>query len=202
MQNSQHNVRITWQWGAFTKQLLPWKSKKMLHIFLCLGGGGGGRISEYVSVCACLCGCSLTYPVRNAQRPAWLHQIFRRDLKTGTIFGKVTETKTCIFVFSTKFNWNVSHYRKKWERYCRISENVLIWSTRYSHRILIKLEFSRQIFAKTQTSNFIKICPVRTELFYEDRRTDEHDEGNSLFSQFLERAYKLERGVQNGSWLG
>ena len=31
---------------------------------------------------------------------------------------------------------------------------------------------------KTQIPNFIKICPVRTELFHADGRTDKHDEHN------------------------
>jgi hypothetical protein len=36
----------------------------------------------------------------------------------------------------------------------------------------MKLEISRQIFEKTQISNFIKIRPVGAELFHVDRRTD------------------------------
>jgi hypothetical protein len=36
----------------------------------------------------------------------------------------------------------------------------------------------------------MKILPVGAELFHEDRRTDGHDEANSRFSQFRERAYK------------
>jgi hypothetical protein len=48
------------------------------------------------------------------------------------------------------------------------------------------LEFSRQIFRKTQISSFVKIRPVGAELFHVDR----HDEANSGFSQFCERAYK------------
>jgi hypothetical protein len=37
-------------------------------------------------------------------------------------------------------------------------------------------------------SDFIKIRPVGAELFHADRRTDGHDEANSRFSQFYERA--------------
>ena len=36
--------------------------------------------------------------------------------------------------------------------------NVFMQNVRYSCRILITLEFSRQFFGKTQISNFIKIC--------------------------------------------
>jgi len=56
----------------------------------------------------------------------------------------------------------------------------------------MKLEFSRQIFEKPQIINVTKICPARAELFHEngrlDRQTDRHDEANSRFSQFYERA--------------
>jgi len=41
------------------------------------------------------------------------------------------------------------------------------------------------VFAKnTQISNFVKIRPVRAELFQVDR----HDESNSSFMQYCERA--------------
>ena len=65
-------------------------------------------------------------------------------------------------------------------------------SARYSYQILMKLEFSLQIFKKkkkSQISNFIKIRPMRSELFHVDGRSDGHDEANSLSSQFRERAW-------------
>ena len=50
---------------------------------------------------------------------------------------------------------------------------LFTWKTRYSFRILTKLEFSRQIFEKkAQISSLIKIRPVRPELFYADGRMD------------------------------
>ena len=39
-----------------------------------------------------------------------------------------------------------------------------------------------------QISNFTKIRPMATELFRADGRRDRHDEANSRFSQFCERA--------------
>jgi hypothetical protein len=43
---------------------------------------------------------------------------------------------------------------------------------RYSCHVVIKLEFSRQIFEKnTQMSNLMKIGPVGAELFHADERT-------------------------------
>jgi len=37
----------------------------------------------------------------------------------------------------------------------------------------------------------MKIRPAGAELFHAERRTDEHDEANSRFSQFYGRVYKL-----------
>jgi len=52
----------------------------------------------------------------------------------------------------------------------------------------MKPEFSRQIVKNTQ-QNFMKILPMEAELFYgAKRRTYSHDEANSRFSQFCERA--------------
>ena len=42
-------------------------------------------------------------------------------------------------------------------------------STRYSCRILMKLEFSRQMSGKAQISSLIKIGPAGAELFQTDR---------------------------------
>jgi hypothetical protein len=55
----------------------------------------------------------------------------------------------------------------------------------------MKLEFSRQIFEKIfKLQKFMKIRPVGDDLFHADRGTDtdRHDEANSRFSQFCERA--------------
>jgi len=64
-------------------------------------------------------------------------------------------------------------------------------SARYSCQILIKLEFSRQIFEK-YISSCMNIRPLGAELFNTDGqthiRTDKHGEANSRFSQFCERA--------------
>ena len=57
-------------------------------------------------------------------------------------------------------------------------------------QILMKLEFSGQIFEKrTKTSNLMKIRPVDAELFHADGRTDRHDEANICFSQFFKGTY-------------
>jgi hypothetical protein len=65
-------------------------------------------------------------------------------------------------------------------------------STRYSFKILIKLTLFQHTFENPQISNFMKIRPVRGELFHTDGRMDEaqdrHDEANGRFSQFCEHA--------------
>jgi hypothetical protein len=52
--------------------------------------------------------------------------------------------------------------------------------------------FLDRVSKNTQISTFMKIRPVGAELFHADRRTDgrtdRHDEANSRFPQFCERA--------------
>jgi len=52
------------------------------------------------------------------------------------------------------------------------------------------LDFSRQIFAKYSNIKFHK-NPSSGSRVVPDGRTDRHDEANSRFSQFFERAYNL-----------
>jgi hypothetical protein len=52
----------------------------------------------------------------------------------------------------------------------------------------MKIEYSRQIFEKCQISNFMEFRPVGAEDRPKDGRTDRHDEENSRFWQFCERA--------------
>ena len=63
---------------------------------------------------------------------------------------------------------------------------VFMYSSLYSRQILMKLEFSQQIFGKkAQISDFMKVCLVGTEWYM---RTDRHDKPNGSFSLFCERA--------------
>ena len=50
------------------------------------------------------------------------------------------------------------------------------------------LTFHNRFSKNAQIPNFMKTRPVGYELFHEDGRTDRHDEANSRFSQFCERA--------------
>ena len=53
----------------------------------------------------------------------------------------------------------------------------------------MNLEFSR-VPKNIQVSNIMKIRAVGAELSYVDGRTDGHEDDNSRFSQFCERAVK------------
>jgi len=83
-------------------------------------------------------------------------------------FQKKTIThKTCVFIFPKTFVWNISHSRKNW---------VGVWSKMYiALRVKYPLFLSNFLdrFSKTiPISNFMKICPLRAELFHADIRTD------------------------------
>ena len=102
---------------------------------------------------------------------------------------KVTEHKMCVLIFSTTFVWNIFHSEKKWRIYYHKCTLIFVESTHYFCQILMKLEFSRQIFKKMlKYQIFMKIHPVGAELFCAD--SQRRDETNSRFSQFCERAYK------------
>ena len=66
---------------------------------------------------------------------------------------KVIEHKMCVLIFSTAFVWSVFHSKHlaKCDRKCIL---VFMWSTLYSCPILMKLEFSRQIFEKFSNIKF------------------------------------------------
>ena len=56
-----------------------------------------------------------------------------------------------------------------------------MYSIRYSRHILMKTEYSRQIFVNIQISNFIKIRLVTAEVFHAEGGADRHDEANDRF---------------------
>ena len=138
--------------------LLQWKSNKY-----------------YIRVCV----CSLSHPARNAHAlysychrwHARFYIIFPHYLIKDTIFEKkkVFEYKMCVLIFYTVWKiYNSKNNSAKYDKKCIL---VFVYSTRYSCQILMKLEFSRQIFENTLISNFMKICLVGAE-FHEGRWTD------------------------------
>jgi hypothetical protein len=83
------------------------------------------------------------------------------------IFEKLIEYKMFVLIFSTPFDWNVSHSKKNWAKY---NENVC-WSV-------------DRFFKNTQIEIFKKILSLGTELFHEDRRTGRRTEMMKIIFAF------------------
>jgi len=73
--------------------------------------------------------------------------------KRRDFWKKVFSTK-CLSSFSKIFLWNIFHSGKKWARYDQKRILVFIQSNLYSCPILVKLEFSQQIFEKYANIKF------------------------------------------------
>ena len=97
----------------------------------------------------------------------------------------------CILIFPTTFVWNISHSKKYWAGYNKKCILVLVYSTFYSCHILMKIEFSRQIFEKYSNikfhenpSNGNRGVPYGRTDGRTDRQADKLDEANSHFRNF------------------
>ena len=74
----------------------------------------------------------------------------RHDLRKN-----VTEYKLCVSIFSTTFIWNISHSKKECARYDKKNVHRSLRKVAvYSCQILMKIEFSRQIFKKSSNLEF------------------------------------------------
>jgi hypothetical protein len=107
-----------------------------------------------------MCVCSLRYPQGEAHAPychLWPVRIYHsliQYLINGAIFekkNKLLNTK-CVLTFSTAFVWNISISKKKWARYKK--RMLVTLSAQYSCEILMKLEFSINIFEKYSNTKF------------------------------------------------
>jgi hypothetical protein len=98
---------------------------------------------------------------------------------------KVIVHKMCILISSTAFVWNISHSKKKWERYYQKCLVVFMQITPYSCPILMQLEFYKQFIKKYSNIKFHKKSSNRAccSLWMEG-----HDKANSHFSQFCKCA--------------
>jgi hypothetical protein len=125
---------------------------------------------------------------------------FPHYLKNVKIFEEKTSYWTLIvcFHFLYKFVRNISHSKKKWERYDHKCILVFTNSTPYPFQISIKLEFSLQIFEKIQilwkSGHWEPSSYMRT-----DEQTDRHDETNSRFPQICAKHLK-DRNTQDFLW--
>ena len=87
----------------------------------------------------------------------------RRDFRKKEII----EHKIHALIFSATFVGKFSHSRKNWARYGLICIFVFVKSTHYYRQIVMKREFSRQIFEKYSNIKFHE-----NPLLQADERTD------------------------------
>jgi hypothetical protein len=138
-----------------------------------------------ISVTYYECVCSFNYPVGSAHAPychlwpARLHHIWLHYLINGTFFGiKVMGHRMCFMILSVAFVLNISHSKKDSARLYHKCREVFMQRTRYSCRILMKLECCRQILENT--------CKILWKCAQWDlscsMRTDRHEETNSVFA--------------------
>ena len=73
-------------------------------------------------------------------------------------------------------------------KYCHKCTYVCMSSILYSCRIVMKFEFSQQIFENVQISNFMKIRPLGTQLFHTNRWTDGRTDMTKLTVAFRNSA--------------
>ena len=149
------------------------------------------KINTYYTFGVCI--CSLRYPACIAHAPychllpAWLHSIFPHNLINGKTFEKkVTKHKMCVRISSTTFVWNTSHFRKIWARY----DKNLHWFSCKGQFIISDINETWifwQIFEKYSNIKF-RENPSSESRGVPCGQTDRHDEANSRFSQFCERA--------------
>ena len=60
-----------------------------------------------------------------------------------------------LLICSATLVWNISHYKNNLARYYHKCDDIYMSSTPFSCQILMKLEFSREIFEKARVSNLI-----------------------------------------------
>ena len=121
--------------------------------------------------------CSLRYLPSNAHAPrlwpAPLYNIFLRYLLNTTIFGKKKLLSiNCGFLFSLQTLSETFFILRRTER-DMIKECLVIFT--YSTVILVQFQLDLnflEFFENTQIPNFMKICPVRVELFHADGMMD------------------------------
>jgi len=102
----------------------------------------------------------------------------------------VTENKMFVLIFSTTFVWNISHSKKKWQRYDKkiyiglhtkypifLSHFIVTWIFLTGIRKVHEFQFSGK------SVQWEPVCYTRA-----DGRTDSPYEASRIFSQFCERA--------------
>jgi hypothetical protein len=113
-------------------------------------------------------------------------QYFSRYLIYRMIFEKKLFNIKCVLISCTTSLWNFSHSKRNLASYDKKCTLVFMQSNRYSCQILVRPEFSRQIFKKYSNIKFHE-NPFSGSRVVPCGRTDRHDEVVSRFSQLCER---------------
>jgi hypothetical protein len=119
--------------------------------------------------------------------PNTLANIFRHYLINGAIFEKMVLNIKCVFWFSLQLLSKPFLIPRRIQRDSHKCENIFMLSNRYSCRILMKLQFSRQTFGKSSNIKFHQ-NPSSGSQIVPCGRTDGH-EANSRFSQICKSAW-------------
>jgi hypothetical protein len=104
--------------------------------------------------------------------------------KRNDFLENVIEHEMCVLTFSTTFVWNISYSNTKSASYCHKCTNVFMWSTHYSCHILMKFEFSWQIFKKYSDVKFHENLSSGSRVI-PCWRTDGHDTHDEINSRFF-----------------
>ena len=112
---------------------------------------------------------------RTILSPVWLYNIFHTI--NGKIFEKkkiykYIEQKMRFLIFSTTLVLHISHSKKNSARCYHICALVFMLSTRYSCQILIKFEFSQQIFVKYRNIKFHEYTSSESRVVSCEQQTD------------------------------
>ena len=170
-------VRITKHWGAFVQPLLQCKIKSYYILWACV------CILRYAACNAHTLHCHLWFPP--------LYNIFSTLSHKGYDFRKKNKllNSKCVFGVS------VHLFLKNFFILRRVERDMIksvYWSSCKVPVILVRywwnFNFLDRFSLSTQISNFMKIRSVRTELFHTKRQTDKHEEANSRFAHFCDRA--------------
>jgi hypothetical protein len=93
-------------------------------------------------------------------------------------------TKKSVSIFSTTFVWNISHYTKNLARYYHQCTFFFMLSIHNSCQILMKIEFSQQMFEQYSNIKFHVSLSSGSQVVPWNRKADRYDAANSHFSQF------------------
>ena len=138
------------------------------------------KSNKYYKLLVCV--CSPSYLARNGHELyytamcVWLYHIFPHYLINSTSFGtklQVTEHTMCGLISSTKFVQNISHSKNS-TRYYHKCTYTCKSSIHHSYQMLMKLEFSQQIFKKYSNIKCHENLPSRSRVA-PCRQTDKTD---------------------------